>query len=90
MSRGVPFLDLRAAHRELAESIDAALLRVAAGGWYLLGEELRAFESAFAGYVGTRHCIGVANGLDALYLSLIGAGVGAGDEVIVPSNTYIA
>ena len=90
MSTGVPFLDLRAAHRELAASIDAALLRVAAGGWYLLGEELRTFESAFAGYVGTRHCIGVANGLDALYLSLHAAGVGDGDEVIVPSNTYIA
>ncbi len=90
MTTRVPFLDLRAAHEELHEEVDAALLRVAHSGWYLLGDELREFESEFASYVGVRHCVGVANGLDALHLSLLAMGVGAGDEVIVPSNTYIA
>ena len=61
-----------------------------ASGWYLLGAELRAFEAEFAAYVDTRHCVGVANGLEALRLSLLALGVGPGDEVIVPSNTYIA
>ena len=90
MSAHVAFLDLRAGYLELRNEIDAALLRVAASGWYLLGEELTAFEREFAAYVGTRHCVGVANGLDALHLSLLALGVGEGDEVIVPSNTYIA
>lgn len=90
MNKRVPFLDLGAAYRELQPAIDAALLRVARSGWYLLGAELRTFEEQFAGYVGVRHCVGVANGLDALHLSLLALGVGAGDEVIVPSNTYIA
>ena len=86
----VPFLDLRAAYAELHEEIDEALLRVASGGRYLLGPELEAFEDEFAEYVGARHCIGVGNGLDALRLALMAMGVGQGDEVIVPSNTYIA
>jgi dTDP-4-amino-4,6-dideoxygalactose transaminase len=86
----IPFLDLRAPYLELKADIDAAMLRVADSGWYLLGAELRAFEQEFATYVGARHCVGVANGLDALYLSLLALGVGPGDEVIVPSNTYIA
>ena len=90
MKARVPFLDLRAAYEELRAEIDSALLRVAGSGWYLLGEELAAFERDFAAYVGTRHCVGVANGLDALHLSLLALGVGDGDEVIVPSNTYIA
>ena len=86
----VPFLDLRAAHAELREEIDDAVLRVTNGGWYLLGEELTAFESEFAAFTGARHCIGVGNGLDALHLSLRALGVGPGDEVIVPSHTFIA
>ena len=90
MKPQVPFLDLRAPYHELRDEIDGAMRRVAASGWYLLGEELQAFEDAYARYVGTRHCIGVANGLDALYLSLLALDVGAGDEVLVPSNTYIA
>src|SRR5688572_8007729 len=90
MTDRVPFLDLAAAYRELQPDIDSALVRVAKSGWYLLGDELRAFEADFAAYVGTRHCVGVANGLDALHLSLLALGVGSGDEVIVPSNTYIA
>ncbi len=90
MSERIPFLDLRAPYLELTSEIDDAMLRVADSGWFLLGAELRAFEEAYARYTGAAHCVGVANGLDALYLSLLALGVGEGDEVIVPSNTYIA
>ena len=86
----IPFLDLRSVYEASRESIDAALLRVAASGSYLLGDELAAFEHAFARRCGVGHCVGVANGLDALHLGLLALGVGEGDEVIVPSNTYIA
>lgn len=86
----VKFLDLRAAYAELKADIDASVARVLASGWYLLGEELAAFEREFAGFTEAKHCIGVANGLEALVLSLKALGVGSGDEVIVPANTYIA
>ena len=86
----VPFLDLRGPYVELRQELDAALARVADSGWYLLARELDAFERAFAAYTGARHCAGLANGLDALHLALRALGVGPGDEVIVPSNTYIA
>ena len=86
----VPFLDLRAAYLELKDEIDAALARTADSGWYLLGAELRAFESEWASYCEARHAVGLANGLDALHLGLLALDVGPGDEVIVPSNTYIA
>jgi dTDP-4-amino-4,6-dideoxygalactose transaminase len=86
----VPFLELKAAYLELQDDIDAAVKRVLDSGWYLLGAEIEAFEKEYAQYVGARHCIGVANGLDALHLSLLAMGIGEGDEVIVPSNTYIA
>ncbi len=86
----VPFLDLHAAYLELKGELDAAVAHVMDSGWYLLGRELEAFEQEFASYTGTRHCIGVGNGLDALRLSLEARGIGPGDEVIVPSNTYIA
>jgi len=90
LSDAIPFLDLKPVYLDSREAIDAALLRVAASGWYLLGKELIEFEAAYASYCGTTHCIGVANGLDALHLALLALGVGPGDEVIVPSNTYIA
>lgn len=90
MNANVPFLDLRAPYLELKSEIDAAMLGVADSGWFLLGSALRAFEDEFAAYVGARHCVGVANGLDALHLALLAMGIGEGDEVIVPSNTYIA
>jgi dTDP-4-amino-4,6-dideoxygalactose transaminase len=90
MNRQVSFLDLARAYDELQSELDDAVMRVVRSGWYVLGEEVSAFEREFAEYVGTRHCIGVANGLDALSLSLTAMGVGAGDEVIVPSNTFIA
>ena len=86
----VPFLDLRAGYDELRPALDAAYRRVMASGWYILGGEVEAFEQAYAAYCGARHCVGVANGLDALHLALVALGVGAGDEVIVPSNTYVA
>jgi dTDP-4-amino-4,6-dideoxygalactose transaminase len=86
----IPFLDLRASYRELKEEVDAAVLRVLDSGWYILGEEVEQFEAEYAQYCGAAACVGVANGLDALTLALRAMGVGTGDEVIVPSNTYIA
>jgi dTDP-4-amino-4,6-dideoxygalactose transaminase len=86
----VRFLDLQAPYLELKADIDAAVARVLASGWYILGEEVDAFEKAFADYCEARHCVGVGNGLDALHLALRAMDVGPGDEVIVPSNTYIA
>jgi dTDP-4-amino-4,6-dideoxygalactose transaminase len=86
----IPFLDLQPAYRAAQAEIDAALLRVARSGWFLLGQELHAFELAYAASVGAAGCAGVANGLDALALALEALGVGPGDEVIVPANTYIA
>ncbi len=86
----VPFLDLLATYSELRAELDAATARVLGGGWYVLGAEVARFEAAWAAYTGTAHCVGVGSGLDALHLSLVAMGVGRGDEVIVPSNTYIA
>jgi dTDP-4-amino-4,6-dideoxygalactose transaminase len=87
---GVPFLDLRAPYVELRDEIDAAIARVMESGWYLLGDEIAAFEAEWAAFVGAKHGIGLANGLDALRLSLEALEIGPGAEVIVPSNTYIA
>lgn len=86
----VPFLDVQETYSELRDEIDAAIKRVLESGWYILGAEVEAFEGEFATYCEAKHCVGVANGLDALHLALLALGVGAGDEVIVPSNTYIA
>ena len=86
----IPFLDLKAASDELHDELQAALERVLSSGWYVLGAEVEAFEQAYASHCEASHCIGVANGLDALYLALNAMDVGPGDEVIVPSNTYIA
>ncbi|MEM6409334.1 MAG: DegT/DnrJ/EryC1/StrS family aminotransferase [Pseudomonadota bacterium] len=86
----VPFLDLRAGYIELKPKIDEAVSRVMDSGWYILGPETEAFEDKFARYCESTYCIGVANGLDALILSLRALDIGAGDEVIVPSNTFIA
>ena len=86
----VPFLDIRASYLEIKDELDAAYHRVMESGWYVLGDEVEAFEQEFAAYCGVRHCIGVGNGLDALHLILRAMGIGAGDEVIVPANTFIA
>ncbi len=86
----VLFLDLKAAYLELQPEIDAAVARVLSSGCYILGPEVDAFEADYATYCGAAHCVSVANGLDALHLALRAMDVGPGDEVIVPSNTYIA
>ena len=86
----VPFLDVAAAYLELKGDLDAAMQRVAASGNYILGPEVAAFESEFAAYCEAAHCVGVGNGLEALHLILRAREIGAGDEVIVPANTYIA
>ena len=86
----VPFLELRPTYIELKAELDAAWFRVMDSGWYLLGKELEAFEAEFASYCGAKYCIGVGNGLDALHIILRAMKIGPGDEVIVPSNTFIA
>ncbi len=86
----IPFLDLGQAYQELKVDLDRVVQRVMNSGRYVLGEEVRLFESEFAAYCETKHCVGVGNGLEALHLILRALGIGSGDEVIVPSNTYIA
>jgi dTDP-4-amino-4,6-dideoxygalactose transaminase len=86
----ISFLDLKLPYQHLKTEIDEAVLRVLSSGWYIGGSECEAFESEFANYCGAAHAVGVANGLDALHLALRALGVEPGDEVIVPSNTYIA
>src|SRR5215203_3023689 len=90
MNRTVPFLDMKSPYRELKNELDAAYQRVMESGWYILGEEVNAFEREFARYCDVKHCVSVGNGLEALHLILRAYGIGEGDEVIVPSNTYIA
>lgn len=86
----IPFLDLKAVNQAHAAELEAAFKRVLDSGWYILGNETAQFEAAFASYCGAAQAIGVANGLDAIFLALKAAGIGPGDEVIVPSNTFIA
>ena len=86
----IKFLDLHKVNERFRSEIDTAAKRVLDSGWYLLGKEVEKFEADFAAYCGTKHCIGVANGLDALNLVIKAYGFGPGDEIIVPANTYIA
>ena len=86
----IEFLNLRRVNAVHEAALRAAVDRVIDSGWYILGEETARFEAEFAAYCGVRHCIGVANGLDALALILRGLGIGPGDEVIVPANTFVA
>ena len=86
----IPFVTFLPMEREFNNDIRAAFDRVFTRSWYIEGIEDEAFEKAFAAYCGAKYCIGVGNGLDALMLSLKALGIGEGDEVIVPSNTYIA
>jgi dTDP-4-amino-4,6-dideoxygalactose transaminase len=86
----VPILDLKPAYDELRAELDAAYHRVMESGWVLLGKELESFEQEYAASIGVKHCIGVANGLEAMQLVLMARGIGPGDEVIVPSHGYIA
>lgn len=86
----IPFLDLGKTYKELTTELDSVFQRVMNSGWYIQGEELDAFEAEFAEYCSAAFCVGVGNGLDALHLILRAYGIGPGDEVIVPSHTFIA
>jgi len=86
----IPFLELKPTYEELRCEFDDAYHRVMDSGRYLLGPELEAFEAEFSAYCEADHCVAVGNGLDALHLILRAYGIGPGDEVIVPSNTFIA
>lgn len=86
----IPFVSFLPMEKELNQDLRDAFDRVFRASWYIEGKEDKTFESAFAEFCGVRHCIGVGNGLDALMLSLKAMGIGPGDEVIVPSNTFIA
>ena len=86
----IPYLDMKPVYDELKPELDAAWERVMRSGWFVLGKEVEAFEGEYAAYCGSKHCVGLGNGLEALELVLRAWDIGAGDEVITPSNTYIA
>ena len=86
----IPFVDLRAQYAELKPEIDAAIMQVLADAAYISGRYAAAFEKSFADYLGVGHCVAVANGTDALEIALAAIGIEAGDEVLVPANTFIA
>jgi len=86
----IPFVDLGRQYRSIREEIDEAVLGVVASTEYVLGEEVVRFEEEFAGYCGTRYCVGVGSGTAAIHLSLEALGVSRGDEVIAPANTFFA
>ena len=86
----IPFLDLRRVNQPFDADIKSAIVRVLESGWYISGNEVKSFETEFARYCEVGHCVGMANGLDALTMALRAMGIGPGDEVIVPSNTFIA
>lgn len=90
MTMRVPMLDLGYQHRQIAAEVQASFDRIMAGSSYILGPDVTRFEEEFAAYCGAGHVIGVGNGTDALELALRGAGIGEGDEVIVPANTFVA
>lgn len=86
----IPFVSFETMHKEIESEILAKFKEVYEKNWFIQGEEVRKFEVEFAGFCDSKYCIGCGNGLDALYLILRGYGIGEGDEVIIPSNTYIA
>ena len=86
----IPFVSFKPLEKEIRADLDAAYKRVVDRSWYIEGEEDSNFEKEFAAYCGTKYCVGCGNGLDSLMLSLKALGVSSGDEVIIPSNTYIA
>ena len=86
----VPLVDLQTQHRQIAEEVERGFARVMASASFIMGAEVVAFEQAFAAFSGVRHCVGVASGTDALELMLRAVGIGAGDEVILPTNSFIA
>ncbi|MDX6286410.1 MAG: hypothetical protein QOG53_1895 [Frankiales bacterium] len=86
----IPYLDLRREMEYCSAALTEAIARVVQSGWFVLGREVESFEVEWADFVGRKHCIGVGNALDGLAITLRALGVGPGDEVLVPSNTYIA
>lgn len=86
----IPFVDLTRQHDQIAAELQAAMQDVLTSGWFIQGPKLEAFEKEFAAYCKVGHCVGVGNGLDAIVLLLKAYGIGPGDEVIVPTNTFIA
>lgn len=86
----IPYLDLGRIHESIRKELDQVYQSVMDGQWFIQGNYCKQFEDAFAKYCGVKHCIGVGNGLDAIRLTLQAAGIGEGDEVIVPANTFIA
>ncbi|MFJ9711821.1 DegT/DnrJ/EryC1/StrS family aminotransferase [Streptomyces sp. NPDC101234] len=86
----IPLVDLKAAHAEVADEVRAGFDRILAGTAFIGGDEVRRFEREYAEFGGVAHCVGVANGTDAVELALRASGVGVGDEVVVPANTFIA
>jgi dTDP-4-amino-4,6-dideoxygalactose transaminase len=86
----IPFVDLLAQHAEIADEVDQGFAGVLASGAFVGGPDVHEFETEFGAYCGVRHCIGVGNGTDAIELGLRAAGIGFGDEVVVPANTFIA
>src|ERR1700738_4080320 len=86
----IPLVDLKAAHAQIAEEVRAGFERVFATTSFVGGPEVNAFEDEYAAYSGVRHCVGVANGTDAVELALRAAGVGRDAEVVLPANTFIA
>ncbi len=86
----IPFLNFSDSHTQIRNELESAFANVLTSGWFVQGKELESFEKEYADYNKVNSCIGVSNGLDALHLALRALGIGAGDEVIVPSNTYIA
>src|SRR2546421_12523281 len=86
----IPFVDLKAQYQLIKTEVDAAISRVIESGGFVLGPEVEAFETAFAEYIGAQFCVGVSNGTAAIQLALMASGVAAGDEVIVPANSFFA
>ena len=86
----IPFVDLKTEYNRIKSEIDEKFKKVMESGWFILGNEVSSFESEFANYCGVKYCVGTGNGLEALFLVLKAWNVGPNDEVIVPSNTYIA
>jgi dTDP-4-amino-4,6-dideoxygalactose transaminase len=86
----IPLVDLQAQYAEVGEVVEADLRRLLREGSYIGGHEVSSFEAEYAEFVSAAHCVGVGNGTDALELSLRAVGVGAGDEVVLPANTFVA
>ena len=89
-SQPVPFLDLVTSHRELEEELVAAFRTAVRSAHFIGGTEVESFEREFAEYCGSKYCVGVANGTDAVRFALMGSGVGPGDAVVTVSHTFIA